>query len=518
MRNKHLNHPIIKTVTYMLRHEFPEAKVGYKNDFDGNPIITVSMTEEERKKYKLSEAIREFPIMNNRITGTKRVNPFEFDSMIQKIEDLETNMEINKRKKVCENTRAALLAAQSFYDTKKIIVVDKEGDKIISFVLNGIRRFYSTDLKLTSHLKKLEEADLTAGREIPIKNLSNELCFAIIHTAFPGLKVAAVEYIVGMREGKEEWLDVENAYAKEYQKGIYQKFGVRPLDVIYEAYDIIQVGKYANEPVRRLVLLNGTDIVYRTTKDWVGNESIETMSYEEYLKDRDEIINEYKKDIVYVCRQTGSLPAIIIDEINVAEDTNNGYLLMDKAEAVKKITINKLKNPIWDIEKKIDKVIKLRKYEDTVSVRFKESKSDPGNINIAINENGTGIKAVIDIINHSITDPYIESIRGNKKEVSEKRYPVSWEITKIIKEDLAKMCEKIEYKAGMMRFILEKDDIELSEIRCEAEKYICIYDLTETKLLFDPFNKTMAILNMDINEKDKELLEKAKKAFHVAFK
>lgn len=523
--NKYLKHPIIRTVNYMLRHEFPECTVSFKDDYDGNAIIVVTMSEETRKKYKLAEAIREFPIINNRITGTKRINPFEFDQMIQKIEDLETNMEINKQKKISENTRRTLHAAEEFIANEPLFIKENDAYKIISFKLNEIQRFYKLIYtEKISHLEKLsDDQDMSNAKQFKMADLTENIQASILHTAFPGLVVPAVEYLAGIREGKENWLDAEDAYVKIPHTKIYQMFHVRPLDVLYDSFDIIQVGKYAENPVRRLVLLNDTDIVYRITKDWVGNESVETTSYQDYLIDRNSIINDYKRDIMSIYNETGTIPAVIIDEINIAEDPTNGYILMDKPDAIKKIKEKKLKNPIFDIEKKINKLIERKKYHKYVIIKLKKDKNDPKYITLSINEFGKSIKAKIDLVKAEIEDPYIGNLLSitnhsdQKEKVSQSKYKITWELVELIRNELARLKNTDEYKCGILTILLAENGIELEDISSD-NVFVCIYNMGSTKLYFDPYKKVMKIGDKDLSESDMKLLSKVKEAFQIVYK
>ena len=489
MYNKYLNSPVIRTVNYVVRKEFPGIVTDFHEDYNGTGVMSFKVGNELRKEYKLAETYKEFPILNNRLTGAVSLNPFSYDALTRLIEDTEISMEVNKARSYSENTRRALYEAQKFASEAYVGICDRDDKIFISFKLGTTERYYMKNKgEKKSHLIKCENAE--SYNQIRFSDLEPGLRYDIIHTAFPGLNVKAAEYIAGIREDKIYWPDVEEAYAKEYHRKLYNMLKLRPLDIVYDTYDSIRVGDFADSPMRRLILADGRDFAYRIEKDSLGEDKIRIVEYKDYLSIRSNIINEYKRDIMYVYKMTGTVPAVAIKLMNtVSPDV--GYKLIDKETAISRIRKKRLEDPLDYVENYINKMIESDNMQWDITVSIRNEKAEDLVRKIVISTAGKTLRADIDLKTLSVSSLQSGGITGTKEFIPKEGDYLLKIYNQIINE-VRKLADTDEYKCFMFIKGLENKGIRhLSS--GEAENIEYMINLNQCNLIFSPYLKTLSM-------------------------
>ena len=512
--NKYFKNPVVRVIFYTIRKEFPGCIIGFHEDPNGIGIMSFSFTNEQRKEYKLSENYREFSLLNDRLTGNTPLNPFSFDPLTKRISDIELDMDVEKKKKYSINTRRAIESASEFIETAYINTGSFSKGTYISFDLNDEKRFYyRPNDEQRSHLIKItEDIDISDTALVRFSDLEPSLKFEIIHTAFPGINVKAVEYLCGIRGDKPYWKDAEEAYKKEYHKKLYEKLNLRPLDIVYDANDIICVGEFAENKMRRLVLVNGDSYAYNFTRNWVGEEVLNIKPFEEYEKERDEIINSYKKDIMYVYRMTGIVPAIAIDLMNKSKDPGS-FVLMNKDEAVRMIRLENLKDPLNAINNKLNKLIIAENKQNSISINFRgelDGMQRKGMVNLY----GKQIKVDVDLEKLTVSDPYTGGMG------LEKPFEIKDEFGKTLfgslRSAVSGLKDSDEYKCFLFTYRLKEQGIEHRETAGE-NKIEYIFSLGNIPLYFDPYEKTLSMGNGEMTDGENDLLEYVKTIYQEIY-
>ena len=344
---------------------YPECKIQFKEDVEGKQV-TFKFSSEDRKKYGLSEAIRTYTFLNGHlILSNGCVDPFKYDKLDDLIETSELDYDVARKKESVEKIAAALSSCQDFHDTAYVKMGNQtsSGKYDIKLTLNDIERAYQMDtIAGEVHLKKLDpNIELKNEIEYKLSELPSSIKYKILKTTHPGLLTVATEYISGMRENKNGWKSAADAYVKSWRKDIYEKIGIRPFEVLADVSESRLVGKFANNPMRHLVLINGMEYAYR-------ENPLEVVPYEEYRMERNQILNSYKRDVM-------------IDKIN--------------------------------------RTIRLHNHDGRFLASLRKTKKYDDIRRIDINENGNITRIDIDFLLLSVSKPYIMSIGHKREEYTE---------------------------------------------------------------------------------------------------
>lgn len=398
-----------------VKTEFPECKISYKEE-DNIKTVSFKFDPEERKKYKLSDGFRTYHFRNDHlILSNGYLDPFKYDRLDMTIEKAELDFDVEKAADSVTKIRAALAACQEFHDSAVIMLGNKSGYECdIKFVLNDIERVYHMNMKSEDvHLEKLDpETEINGGVNTPLKRLKPEVVFKILKTTHPGLLTKATEYISGIREDKAGWTSAEDAYVKAWKKQTYESFGLKPLDVLIDIPDSRLVGKFVKFPMRHLILIDGSEYAYTEFP-------LEAIPFEEYAEERNVILTGYKKDVMYVCKETGVIPQNAIEMMNTYKGNAGPVVLMDADEAIRNIRLEKLTDPLVDIVKKLNRSMKLYDHKPSFTITLRKQREACEVRRIDINENGFIARIDINMVSASVSEPYT-MYAGKKKEVEKK--------------------------------------------------------------------------------------------------
>ena len=128
------------------------------------------------------------------------------------------------------------------------------------------------------------------------------------------------------------------------------------------------------------------------------------MKYNDYISERNKILNEYKKTIMEVCKETGVFPQEAVDQMNILK--KNAVILIDKNIGINKIRIDKLENPMKYLMSKIERTITLQENPTNFSISIKNAKNNKLLYTIIVNENNKTFRFDIDMKNNKISDLY----------------------------------------------------------------------------------------------------------------
>ena len=456
-----------------VKENYPECKIQFKEDVEGKQV-TFRFTAEDRKKYGLSEAIRTYTFLNGHlILSNGSVDPFKYDKLDDLIETSELEYDIARRRDSVEKIEAALYSCQEFHDTANVKIGNQTGSGKcdIKLVLNETERAYQMDtIAGDIHLKKLDpNIELKNEMEYKLSELPSSIKYKILKTTHPGLLTVATEYISGLRDNKKNWKSAADAYVKSYRKDTYERIGISPFEVLADVSESRLVGKFAENPMRHLVLTNGMEYAYR-------ENPLELIPYEEYRLERNQILNSYKRDVMRVCKETGVIAPKAIELMNMYTGKLGPVIFCEADKAICSIRMERLGEPLLGVINKINRAMKLYSHESGFLASLRKAKNYDDVRRIDINENGNITRVDVDILSLSVSNPYIMSIGHKKTEYTElNRFPLTKSFIETLKNEVEKMKEKPEYKAYKFTKELEKYGFSEGIIECDDEWNIYKY-------------------------------------------
>lgn len=500
---------------------YPECKIQFKEDVEGKQV-TFKFSSEDRKKYGLSEAIRTYMFLNGHlILSNGCMDPFKYDKLDDLIETSELDYDVARKKESVEKIAAALSSCQDFHDTAYVKIGNQtsSGKYDIKLTLNDIERAYQMDTVAGEvHLKKLDpNIELKNEIEYKLSELPSSIKYKILKTTHPGLLTVATEYISGMRENKNGWKSAADAYVKSWRKDIYEKIGIRPFEVLADVSESRLVGKFANNPMRHLVLINGMEYAYR-------ENPLEVVPYEEYRMERNQILNSYKRDVMRVCKETGVIAPKAIDLMNVYTGKKGPVVFGEAEETICSIRMERLEEPLSNMIDKINRTIRLHNHDGRFLASLRKTKKYDDIRRIDINENGNITRIDVNFLLLSVSKPYIMSIGHKREEYTElNRLPLTELFIETLKTEVENMKEKPEYKAYKFTKVLEtygfREENIVSDEEWNIYKYYYFPD--EKHLLWiDPYQDLIGAHELDeirSNEKTSHLLDRACQIFDEIF-
>jgi len=406
MNKKYFGSFALQNTIQQVKEKFPECKVIYEED--PQKSVSFKLNTETRKKYKLSEGYRTYLFLNGHlILSNGPIDPFKYDVLDTLIENTELQYDVDKQKESVAKIRTAINNCIKFFNSAIISFGNKDNSEYdIKFVLNDVERAYHFDMDSDEvHLQKINpETVLQDAQEYELKKLSPKIIYKILKTTHPGLKTSATEYISGLRDDKAAWKSVEYAYIKPWKKETYESFGISPLDVLADVTECRLVGEFADNPMRRLVLYDGSQYAYREIP-------LEAIPYSEYQVKRNAILQQYKTDIMKVSKATNVIPPKAIEAMNMYAGKNPGPMILKPAEeAICEIRMERLENPIAGIVSKINRAMKLHNHEVGFTALLRKSRPFDEVKRIDINENGSVTKIDIDMLGLQVSKPYVVTV------------------------------------------------------------------------------------------------------------
>lgn len=495
-----------------VKENFPECVVLFKED-DGK-YVTFKFDPETRKKYKLSETIRTYQFLNNHlILSNGCIDPFKYDKLDELIETTELQYDINKQKDSIEKIVKALNSCQEFHDTAMIDVGNQHGKMFdIRLTLNEIPRYYHVDMTASNvHLQKLNnDTVLNNLRSFKLSKLPSDLQYKILKTTHPGLKTIATEYISGLRDDKAHWTSSVEAYVKPWKKDVYEQMGISPFDVLADVSESRLVGKFVNDPKRHLILYDGSEYVY-------SEMPLEIMPYEDYKKERNMILNQYKQDIMFVCKETGIMPQEAIDVLNIYNKKIGPMIFKDKNEAVNEIKINNLKEPLLRIINRLNRSIKLQNPNLSFNATLRKNKENDNVRRIDINEKGTIIRFDFDMKTLILSEPYIMSLGHKRTECNLKKFQLVENFMNLFNTQMIDFKNTIEYKNyQFMKAVEQERFISLDIIEDGTNIYqTFLFPDKKHKLFLDPYKKIVSVDSLGEIQNSSILSEQLNKAIHI---
>lgn len=392
------NSPVLRTIHYLVRQKYPNCRVMYHATDDPNPTLEFRFFENDRQENHLYTAQRKYPIINGHVFyGNGFIDPFAQDELAQLIENIELNMEVNHRRKFAENTRAALEKAQEFYDNTLVFIanlteVNGSPEFDIQTVHNDTDRFYRFINDGESHL--LKEDPVPMGEDVrgySLRALDSSISLKIMRTLFPGLRPDATEYIVGIRDDKEDWKSAEDAYIDKTLRRAYSTFNLKPLDIVSDTMDIIAIADQIENPMRHLVLADGREYAYR----FEGKET-KLEPQNDYINQRNRVLSDYQSAIIQVCRKTKVTRELAIAELNTSKKLNTLYF-KDTDEAILNIIKRLHEDPFYGLNERVSKAVIKENPNVEFITTLRPAKNDPYKRYININWNGRNYKMSITV-------------------------------------------------------------------------------------------------------------------------
>lgn len=430
----------LRNTIQKIRESYPDCEIRFIEEGDERKI-ELSVTPEKRKEYKLSENKKTYRFLNGHlILKNGNVDPFKYDSMDRFIEETELMFDIEQKRSFIIKTETALNACKEFCKNETIWIGNVVNEDVfdIRLNLNGIDRVYrNTGDKKDSHLQKLDpDTILKDEKACTLSQLKPEIRFRILKTTHPGLLTAATEYISGIIDNKLGWSGPEDAYVKKWEIETYKTFGINAFHVLADIPENISIGKFTDQKYRRLILIDGSQYAYR-------KNPLQIIPYAEYLKERNTVLNEYKKSIMDVCNATGIIPAFAIESMNISTKKDGSVLLMNTNAAIDKIKEIQEKEPLYTNVYKLNYMIHLKNPGCNFIASIRGLKENEKIRVISINENGTMIRLDVDLESGKISDPYFMSSGYRKTILTDtEAYPLTAQFIKLMKMDIENRYSK----------------------------------------------------------------------------
>lgn len=445
--------PQYRAVRRAVKTHFPEITIIEKKDiFDADAVGFAKKAGVASEK-TFSVPYREFSVKNNHLLfGAAQADPFSWDELNKLIYETEKNMEEIKQRNYNLNTRSTIEKARNLLDQNLKVKKDPKTGNIDFEVEKDeeVRqyRFIPAEHK-NKHLIKLNGENFEESEQVKLFLLPSLLRFKLIRTLYPGLKPEAVDIIAGIDEKNK---DPEIPYMRAEHKELYEAFSLRPLDIVYDVYDIFRVGEFADFPARILCLTNGRVYAWRNVLDVLGREKREVVEFEKYEGKKEEIINAYKNQLLEVFDATGLNPSDAIFYLN--SRTDGSFLFKTTSEAVENIRIEQLNDPLFLFKKRTRRLISYDA-DSELSIGFM-CKSDKETVVILKYRKYT-VKLTVDLLSASISKKET-LLRGKEIEKIPNRLVT-------VSEKIEKILEANKNTVGYKKFLFDKKDF------IEFEKY-----------------------------------------------
>ena len=491
----------LKITVHTVKEHFPDCKIFYSETPDGK-FINFKFTTEDRKEYKLSEENKQYSFVNNHlILNNGPINPFKYDKLDALIEETELKTDVFYKRECFGKIMKALDSCQQFKNTAEIEVgnfIDKNNFDI-KFILNEQKRAYHVGDNDDVHLQKIDpETELKNSQTIRLKELPNNIQFKILKTTHPGLLTEATKFISGF-EKDENLESVTDLYVKTWRKPIYKQMGIDAFDVLSDTTDSILVGDFVNNPMRHLVLFDGKEFAY-------SEKPLAIIPYEEYLEKRNEILNNYKRDVMRVCKETGILPQKAIEKLNVYENKNaNCFIFDDVDNVILEIKEEILKDPFLNVVEKVNRFINLNNTYDGFKANIRKLKENTIR-KIDVNENGMTCKIDIDLENLLVSDPYIQISGIRREKFTNKKATLTKLFIEKLTEEFEKLKNTVEYKTYLF-------GLNLAELGFNNENIIKDKDIKKVfyrnneSIIINPYKGEIEINIINDQEKIKKIFE-----------
>lgn len=491
----------LKITVHTVKSNFPDCKVFYGEDTNGK-FINFKFTTEDRKEYKLSEENKKYWFVNGHlILNNGPINPFKYDKLDALIEETELKTDVFYKRECFGKIMKALDSCLNFHETTDVEVGNfiNNNNFDIKFTLNGDLRAYHIGDSLDIHLQKIDvNTELKDSQIIKLKDLPNYIQFRILKTTHPGLLTDATKFISGF-EKNEEVETVTDFYVKTWRKSIYKQMGIDAFDVLSDTTDSILVGDFVNNPMRHLVLFDGKEFAY-------SEKPLAIIPYEEYLEKRNEILNNYKRDVMKVCKETGILPQKAIEKLNVYENKNaNCFIFNDVDNVILEIKEEILKDPFLNVVEKVNRFINLNNTYDGFKANIRKLK-DSTIRKIDVNENGMTCKIDIDLKNLLVSDPYTQISGIRKEKITNKKATFTKLFIEKLTEEFEKLKNTVEYKTYLF-------GLNLAELGFNNENIIKDKDIKKVFyrnhefIIINPYKEEIEINVISDQEKIKKIFK-----------
>lgn len=473
-----------------VKENYPECRIGFKEELEMKSV-TFTFATDDRKKYGLSENVRNYQFLNGHlILSNGAIDPFKYDKLDALIEQTELEFDISKQRDSIEKISKALNSCQEFHDTAIVTIGnnDGRGNFDIKLILNEVERAYHmSEEPANVHLEKIDlQTDFNNANQYALTKLPAMVQYKILKTTHPGLLTSATEYISGIRSDKTTWKSGLDAYVKPWKKETYEKLGISPFDVLVDIPENRIVGKYAERPMRHLVLFDGSEYAY-------AENPLEVISYSEYEKQRNEILNNYKIDIMNVCKETGIIPMKAIERMNVYTGKTGPVVLCSPKEAIMSIRMERLSEPLSGVIQKINRAVKLHSHNGGFFASLRKAKNQLDTRRIDINENGSITRIDVDIMNLLVSSPYSMSVGRKREEITDlKSLPLTKAFIETLQLEVEKMLDRPEYKIFKLTKALEDNKFINGEIISDDEFNVYkIYYFPDKRysVWIDPYRK-----------------------------
>ena len=491
----------LKITVHTVKSNFPDCKVFYGEDTNGK-FINFKFTTEDRKEYKLSEENKKYWFVNGHlILNNGPINPFKYDKLDALIEETELKTDVFYKRECFGKIMKALDSCLNFHETTDVEVGNfiNNNNFDIKFTLNGDLRAYHIGDSLDIHLQKIDvNTELKDSQIIKLKDLPNYIQFRILKTTHPGLLTDATKFISGF-EKNEEVETVTDFYVKTWRKSIYKQMGIDAFDVLSDTTDSILVGDFVNNPMRHLVLFDGKEFAY-------SEKPLAIIPYEEYLEKRNEILTNYKRDVMKVCKETGILPQKAIEKLNVYENKNaNCFIFNDVDNVILEIKEEILKDPFLNVVEKVNRFINLNNTYDGFKANIRKLK-DSTIRKIDVNENGMTCKIDIDLKNLLVSDPYTQISGIRKEKITNKKATLTKLFIEKLTEEFEKLKNTVEYKTYLF-------GLNLAELGFNNENIIKDKDIKKVFyrnhefIIINPYKEEIEINVISDQEKIKKIFK-----------
>ena len=504
-----------------VKEHFPECQVVFKND-DTEKSVTFRFSPDDRKKYSLSEGVRTYSFLNGHlILSNGCMDPFKYDKLDELIESTELEYDVNRQRSSIEKITKALNSCQTFHDTARVLIgnQDTNGAFDIKLELNDIPRAYRmTGANGDVHLLKIDpETELTNPKEYALSDLPSSIQYKILKTTHPGLLTVATEYISGIRNDKADWKSVVDAYVRPWKKATYEAMGISPFDVLADVSESRLVGKFVDTPMRHLVLIDGSEYAY-------AENPLHVEEYSAYRSERDSILNTYKMNVMRVCKETGVIPQRVIELMNIYTGKTGPVVLCSPEEAIKQIRMERLSDPLSGLIQKINRAIKLYNQDGGFLASLRKPKGDQDIRKIDVNENGNITRIDVDVLNLTVSKPYIMGVGHKRVEFDDiSHLPLTLSFIDTLKAEVEKIRIRPEYKTYVLSRRLEslnfrKGDVMIDD---EAQVYVTYFLPNSTYMVWiNPYTNELGSNDLPEIQKDDramEMLNKLQDIFEEVF-
>lgn len=504
-----------------VKEEYPECRISFKDDGEGKQV-TFRFTPDDRKRYGLSEGIRTYLFLNNHlILSNGSMDPFKYDRLDKLIEMSELEYDVSKRRSSIEKIKKALNSCEEFHDHASVLIGNNHGAGIfdIKLELNDSVRVYHVDKSSDDvHLKKDDpEKEFLNAKEFQLSSLPPELKYKILKTTHPGLLTSATEYISGLRKDKGSWKSAVDAYVKPWKKETYENLGISPFDVLADVSESRVVGKFVDRPMRRLILIDGSEYAY-------SENPLEVIPYTEYESERNAILNGYKRDVMMVCKETGVIPQRAIELMNVYVGKTGPVILCQPEKAIQEIRIERLSEPLLGVIQKINRTAKLHNHGGGFLASLRKSKNYDDVRRIDVNENGNMTRIDVDIMTLAVSAPYTMNNGHKRTELSDLTYlPLTKSFIETLRLEVDKIRERTEYKVYKLTKELEKLGLKEGAVITDDEYNVYkTYTLNDTpySIWVDPYNGSMGsddLRELRANARTSKMIDEVCAAFERIF-